>query len=39
VPGWAQYSHQVPPGSDATLFSYTDEPVLRTLGLYREQWL
>ncbi|MDT7674302.1 MAG: hypothetical protein QOD82_2204, partial [Pseudonocardiales bacterium] len=22
-----------------TLFSYTDEPVLRTLGLYREQWL
>jgi gentisate 1,2-dioxygenase len=39
VPGWARYSHQVPPGGDVTLFSYTDEPVLRSLGLYREQWL
>jgi gentisate 1,2-dioxygenase len=39
VPGWARYAHQVPAGEDATLFSYTDEPVLRALGLYREQWL
>ena len=39
VPGWAPYQHQVPAGEDAVLFSYTDEPVLRALGLYRELWL
>ena len=38
VPGWAPYRHVLPAGSDALLFSYTDEPVLRALGLYREQW-
>ncbi|HEY0577145.1 MAG TPA: cupin domain-containing protein [Pseudonocardia sp.] len=39
VPGWARYAHQVATDGDATLFSYTDEPVLRALGMYREQWL
>jgi gentisate 1,2-dioxygenase len=39
VPGWAPYQHQIAPGRDAVLFSYTDEPVLRALGLYRERWL
>jgi len=38
VPGWAPYHHRVPAGEDAVLFSYTDEPVLRALGLYRELW-
>jgi gentisate 1,2-dioxygenase len=38
VPGWASYRHQVRPGGDAVLFSYTDEPALRSLGLYRERW-
>ncbi|HWN34673.1 MAG TPA: cupin domain-containing protein [Pseudonocardia sp.] len=39
VPGWARYAHEVPRDGDATLFSYTDEPVLRSLGLYRDEWL
>jgi gentisate 1,2-dioxygenase len=36
VPGWARYAHRVDRG--AVLFSFTDEPVLRSLGLYRERW-
>jgi len=39
VPGWAPYEHRVDSGRDAILFSFTDEPVLRSLGLYRERWL
>lgn len=39
VPGWAPYTHRVAAGRDAILFAYSDEPVLRALGLYREQWL
>jgi gentisate 1,2-dioxygenase len=39
VPGWSPYHHEVAAGRDAVLFSYTDEPVLRALGLYRERWL
>lgn len=38
VPGWASYEHRVAPDRDAVLFSFTDEPVLRSLGLYRERW-
>jgi gentisate 1,2-dioxygenase len=37
VPGWATYEHINSSSSqDAILFSFTDEPVLRSLGLYRE---
>lgn len=39
VPGWAPYEHRIAVGRDAVLFSATDEPVLRALGLYRERWL
>lgn len=39
APGWEPFRHSVRPGGDAVLFSYTDEPVLRALGLYRERWL
>ena len=38
VPGWSTYRHQVPSSRGAVLFSYSDEPVLRALGLYREEW-
>jgi len=36
VPNWAWHEHINGEG-DAYLFSITDEPVMRTLGLYREQ--
>ena len=37
VPGWAQYEHMnLSTSQDAILFSYSDEPVMRALGLYRE---
>lgn len=39
VPGWLPYRHRASAGRDAVLFSYSDEPVLRPLGLYRESWL
>ncbi|WP_319456925.1 MULTISPECIES: cupin domain-containing protein [unclassified Mycobacterium] len=39
IPGWMPYRHQSPAGSDAFLFSFSDEPVLKKLGYYREQWL
>ncbi|HEY1968300.1 MAG TPA: NADPH dehydrogenase, partial [Pseudonocardia sp.] len=39
VPGWLPYRHRVEAGTDAVLFSFTDEPVLRSLGLYRENWI
>ncbi len=38
VPSWEPYRHIVPKGSDAIVFSYTNEPVMQALGLYREQW-
>lgn len=38
VPGWAAYQHRNSSTSDeAVLFSYTNEPVIRALGLYREE--
>ena len=39
VPGWASYRHQNTSGSDAFLFSFSDEPVLKKLGFFREEWL
>jgi gentisate 1,2-dioxygenase len=37
VPGWATYEHlNRSMSNDAILFAFTDEPVLRSLGLYRE---
>ena len=37
LPGWAVHEHVNASNSDqAILFSFTDEPVLRALGLYRE---
>lgn len=36
VPNWAWHEHATPEG-DAYLFSVTDEPVMRMLGMYREQ--
>ena len=36
VPNWAWHEH-LNGDSDAYLFSITDEPVMRTLGIYREQ--
>jgi gentisate 1,2-dioxygenase len=37
VPGWAVYEHLNSSSSDdAILFAFTDEPVLRALGLFRE---
>lgn len=38
VPGWARYQHRNSQDRDAVLFSYSDEPVLRSLGFYRENW-
>lgn len=37
VPGWAVHEHVNADDADAILFSFTDEPVLRALDLYREQ--
>ncbi|QDC39649.1 cupin domain-containing protein [Sphingobium fuliginis] len=37
VPLWTWYRHMVAAGSHATLFSYTDEPVRRSLGFFREE--
>jgi gentisate 1,2-dioxygenase len=38
VPSWASYRHLVGPSShDAVLFAYSNEPVVRALGLYREE--
>lgn len=37
VPGWTSYEHiNSSHSSDAVLFAFSDEPVLRALGLYRE---
>lgn len=37
VPTWAVHAHRnASPGDDAVLFSYADDPVTRSLGLYRE---
>ena len=37
VPGWSIHQHlNSSSSSDAILFAFTDEPVLRSLGLYRE---
>jgi gentisate 1,2-dioxygenase len=38
VPGWCTHEHVNDSASDdAVLFSFTDDPVLRPLGLYREE--
>ena len=38
VPGWAFHEHANPSDSEpAILFSFTDRPALRSLGLFREQ--
>jgi gentisate 1,2-dioxygenase len=38
VPGWALHEHvNASAGHPAYLFSYTDEPVFRALGIYREE--
>jgi gentisate 1,2-dioxygenase len=40
VPSWAGYQHvNTSSTSDAVLFSYTNEPVVRALGLYRDEML
>jgi gentisate 1,2-dioxygenase len=36
LPTWAEHSHENPGSDDAVLFSFTDEPALRALGLVRE---
>jgi gentisate 1,2-dioxygenase len=37
VPLWTWYKHSVAKDEHATLFSFTDEPVRRSLGLYQDQ--
>jgi gentisate 1,2-dioxygenase len=37
VPTWAPHRHHNPADEDAMLFSFTDEPALRSLGLVREE--
>jgi len=37
VPTWAVHRHECGDGEPAVLFSFTDEPLYRALGLYREQ--
>ncbi|ROR46470.1 cupin domain-containing protein [Kitasatospora cineracea] len=38
IPGWATYRHvNASASQDAVLFSYSDEPVMRALGLYRTE--
>jgi gentisate 1,2-dioxygenase len=39
IPGWAAYRHvNASSTEDTILFSYTNEPVLRALGLYRQEY-
>ncbi|WP_432842474.1 cupin domain-containing protein [Dactylosporangium sp. CA-092794] len=37
VPTWVSHAHANPTSGDALLFSFSDEPAVRALGLYREQ--
>jgi gentisate 1,2-dioxygenase len=37
VPGWAFHEHVNTGTQPAILFSHTDVPVMRSLGLYREE--
>jgi gentisate 1,2-dioxygenase len=37
VPNWRWHEHASAMGRDAILFSVSDEPVMRALGMYREQ--
>ncbi|MFF9982351.1 cupin domain-containing protein [Streptomyces erythrochromogenes] len=39
VPSWASYQHIVDSSSDAVLFAYNNEPVVKALGLYRDELL
>jgi gentisate 1,2-dioxygenase len=40
VPSWASYRHVNPSSTDdAVLFAYSDEPVVKALGLYRDELL
>ncbi|MCY0877451.1 MAG: cupin domain-containing protein [Firmicutes bacterium] len=36
VPSWCRHQHQNPGDEPAILFSFTDDPVIRALALYRE---
>jgi gentisate 1,2-dioxygenase len=38
IPAWASYRHvNASRSADAVLFSYTNEPVVRALDLYRDE--
>lgn len=37
VPTWAEHAHSADDGNDALVFSFSDEPAVRALGLYRAQ--
>ncbi|MFI8453506.1 cupin domain-containing protein [Streptomyces erythrochromogenes] len=39
VPSWASYQHIVDSSAGAVLFAYSNEPVVKALGLYREELL
>jgi len=39
IPKWALHEHANPSNSASCLFSYNDQPVMRALGLYREEEL
>jgi gentisate 1,2-dioxygenase len=36
LPTWAEHQHENTSGQDALLFSFSDEPAIRALGLLRE---
>jgi gentisate 1,2-dioxygenase len=36
IPNWTRHRHANTSAGDAILFSVTDEPLLRAIGLYRE---
>jgi len=37
VPSWSEHQHENPSGDDAILFSFSDWPAMRALGLYETQ--
>jgi gentisate 1,2-dioxygenase len=37
VPPWSWHQHESASAADAILFAVTDEPIMQTLGLYREE--
>lgn len=38
IPGWAPYRHESSREADSFLFSYSDEPTLKKLGFYSQEW-